>query len=72
MAAVTVGMVATISIDYGSTSSSTQTDVSNSLSASEGLDSLSTAVSTAYSASNSSSYFEFTLTSYGGGPAATT
>ena len=72
MSAVTVGMVATISIDYGSTSSSTQTDISNSLSASEGLDSISTAVSSAYSATNSSSYFEFTMNSYGGGTAATT
>jgi hypothetical protein len=72
LSAVTVGMVATLSIDYGSTSSSTQTDISDSFSASEGLESLSTSVSSAYSASNSSSYFEFSLTSYGGGTAATT
>jgi hypothetical protein len=68
---VTVGMVATISINYGSTSQSTQTDVSDSFKASFGLDSVSTAVSTANSASNSSSYFTFSMTSYGGGKDAT-
>jgi hypothetical protein len=72
LSAVTVGMVATLSINYGSTSSSTQTEVSNSLSASEGLDSISTAVSTANSATNSSSYFTFNMNSYGGGTGATT
>ncbi len=72
LSSLTVGMVATISINYGSTSSSTQTDISNSLSASEGLESISTAVSTANSATNSSSYFTFSMNSYGGGSAATT
>jgi hypothetical protein len=70
MSSVPVGMVATISINYGSSSESTQTDISDSFKASYGLDSVSAAVNTASSASNSSFYFTFTMVSYGGGIAA--
>jgi hypothetical protein len=64
---VPVGMVVTISINYGSSSSSTQTDISNQFKASYGLESISNAVSTANSHSDSSSYFTFSMMSYGGG-----
>ncbi len=67
MSAVTVGMVATLSINYGSSSSSTTTKISDKLSASFGLESISGAVSTAFSESSSSSYFEFSMIQYGGG-----
>jgi hypothetical protein len=66
--AVEVGMVATMSINYGSTSESTQTDVTNQFKASFGLDSVTTAVSTANSQSNSSTSFTFSMTITGGGP----
>lgn len=73
LSAVTVGMVATISINYGSTSSSTQTSISNSFNGSygDGLATMSTAVTTANADANSSSYFTFIMNSYGGGTDAT-
>ena len=46
LATVLAGMVGTMSINYGSTSKSTETSITNSLDASVGLDSISTAVST--------------------------
>ena len=67
MEAAPVGMVATLSISYGSSSQTTQTAVSNKFKASFGLDSVSTAVSTASSDTSSSSYFSFVMNHYGGG-----
>ena len=71
MAAVPVGMVATISINYDSSSSSTQTDISNSFEASNALASLTTAVDVATQQSSSNSYFTFSMIAYGGGLDAT-
>jgi hypothetical protein len=68
---VNVGMLATISINYGSTSSSSFQNISDSFQVSAGLDSLHAAVSTANSESNSSSYFTFNIMIYGGGLAPT-
>ncbi|MGE0684213.1 MAG: hypothetical protein AB7P69_25310, partial [Candidatus Binatia bacterium] len=70
--AAPVGMVATLSINYGSSSSTTQTNVSNKFKASFGLDSVSTAVSTATKDTSSSSYFTFVMSLYGGGVQAAT
>jgi hypothetical protein len=70
LASVPVGMVATISIAYGSSSESTQESVEDKFSLSFGLDSVSGAVSAASSASSSSFYFTFSMISYGGGPEA--
>ncbi len=67
MAAVPVGMVATMSLNYGSTSSSTQTAISNQLSASYGLANVSVAVGVSKQNTNASSYFTFRMVSYGGG-----
>ena len=61
-------MVATLSINYGSTLQSTQQSVTNTLNVSFGLDSVSTAVGVANQATNSSSYFTFSMTTYGGEP----
>ena len=73
MASVPVGIVATISIDYGSSSLSTETDdFQPVLTWSFGLDSLSAAVDVASKATNSASYFAVTMTHYGGGTDATT
>lgn len=72
MAAVPAGMVATISVSYGSSSQSTQTEVSDQVQVDEGLTSVSAGVSVANSANESSSYFEFSLISYGGGTTAAT
>jgi hypothetical protein len=70
MSAVTVGMVATISINYGSTSSSTQTAISDQFKASFGLDGISSAVSTAQQDTSATSYFSFNMLVYGGGTSA--
>ena len=71
LSSVPVGMVATISINYGSTSQSTQQSITNTLNVSFGLDSVSTAVGTASQDTSSSSYFTFSMQTYGGGTAAT-
>jgi hypothetical protein len=71
LASVPVGMVATLSLNYGSSSSSTQQSITNTITASFGLDSVSTAVGVANQATNSSSYFTFSMTTYGGGTTAT-
>ena len=71
MASVTVGMVATITLSYGSTSSSTQSQISTEVKGSDGLYSVSAAVDVANSAEKASSYFEFTMQSTGGGTQAT-
>ena len=70
LSSVPVGMVATLSLNYGSTSSSTQMAISNTLNVSFGLDSVSTAVQTASQDTRSSSYFTFSMQIYGGGTAA--
>jgi hypothetical protein len=67
MSDVPVGMLATISINYGSSSQSSQTNITNSLTASADLNKISAAVSTANSESSSNAYFKFALTHYGGG-----
>ena len=67
MEAAPVGMVATLSISYGSSSQTTQTAVSNKFKASFGLDSVSTAVNSASSDTSSSSYFSFVMNHYGRG-----
>jgi hypothetical protein len=67
MSSVPVGMVATISINYGSSSQTTQTEISNSFKASVGLNSVSTAVSTSTKDTNATSYFKFSMIHYGGG-----
>ena len=67
MSSVPVGMVATISINYGSSSQTTQTEISNSFKASVGLNSVSSAVSTSTKDTNASSYFKFSMVHYGGG-----
>jgi hypothetical protein len=71
LSSVTVGMVATLSLNYGSTSQSTQQSITNTLNVGFGLDSVSTAVGVANQATNSSSYFTFSMTTYGGGADAT-
>ena len=70
LASVPAGMVATISIAYGSSSESTQETIEDQFTFSTGLDSINTAVSAASSDTDSSFYFMFNLTSYGGGTAA--
>lgn len=70
MAAVPVGMVATMSLNYGSTSNSTQTAISNQLDASYGLASVSVAVGVSKQDTNANSYFTFRMVSYGGGTGA--
>ncbi len=70
LSSVPVGMVATISINYGSSSSSTQTSIANAFSVSVGLDSVSAAVQAAFADTSSASYFTFSMTQYGGGTAA--
>jgi hypothetical protein len=67
LATVLAGMVGTMSINYGSTSKSTETSITNSLDASFGLDSISTAVSTSNKQTDSASYFTFSMVHYGGG-----
>ena len=67
LSSVPVGMVATISINYGSSSQSTQQSITNALNVSFGLDSVSTAVETASQDTSSSSYFTFSMVQYGGG-----
>jgi hypothetical protein len=69
LSGVPVGMVATISINYGSSSESTQTKVSDAFGGSDGLDGISAAVSAANSESDSSSYFTFNMVVHGGGSA---
>ena len=71
LSSVPVGMVATLSLNYGSTLQSTQQSITNTLNVSFGLDSVSTAVGVANQATNSSSYFTFSMTTYGGGADAT-
>ena len=62
-----VGILVTISIDYGSSLESTTTEISNQFSLSFGLDSLTAAVDTAKKSEDSTSYFTVTMTKYGGG-----
>jgi hypothetical protein len=68
LASVPAGMVATISIAYGSSSESTQKSIEDSFGLSNGLDSLNGAVSAASGESDSSFYFAFSMMHYGGGP----
>ena len=68
LSSVPVGMVATISINYGSTSQSTQQSITNTLNVSFGLDSVSTAVGTASQDTSSSSYFTFSMVHTAGVP----
>jgi hypothetical protein len=70
LSAVPVGMVVTLSLNYGSTSQSTQQSITNTLNVSFGLDSVSTAVGTAHEDTSSSSYFTFSMIQYGGGTVA--
>ena len=70
LASVPVGMVATMSLNYGSTSKSAETSITNELNLSFGLDSVSTAVSTSNKQTDSSSYFTFSMIHYGGGTGA--
>ena len=70
LSSVPVGMIATISINYGSSSQSTQQSITNTLNVSFGLDSVSTAVGVATQDTSSSSYFTFSMVQYGGGTAA--
>jgi hypothetical protein len=70
LASVPVGMVVTLSINYGSTSLSTLMSISNTFSVNAGLDSVSTAVQTASADTSSASYFTFSMVHYGGGAAA--
>jgi hypothetical protein len=70
LSSVPVGMVATLSLNYGSTSQSTQQSITNTLNVSFGLDSVSTAVGVATQDTSSSSYFTFSMIQYGGGTAA--
>jgi hypothetical protein len=70
LSSVPVGMVATLNLNYGSTSSSTLMSISDTLSLNFGLDNVSTAVQTASEDTNSSSYFTFSFIHYGGGTAA--
>jgi hypothetical protein len=70
LSSVPVGMVATVSINYGSTSTTTAQSITNTLTASFGLDSVSTAVGVASQDTSSSSYFTFSMVLYGGGTAA--
>lgn len=72
LASVPAGMVATISIAYGSSSQSTQESIEDQFTLSNGLDSINGAVSAASSAENSSFYFTFSMMHYGGGSDATT
>src|SRR5262249_23960929 len=72
LSSVPVGMIATISINYGSTSSSTQMSISNQFTLNFGLDSVSTAVQTASADTSSSSHFTFSMIVHGGGTAANT
>jgi hypothetical protein len=67
LASMPVGILVTISIDYGSSSESTTTEISNQFSLSFGLDSLTAAVDTAKKSEDSTSYFTVTMTKYGGG-----
>jgi hypothetical protein len=71
LAAVPAGMVATISIAFGSSSESTQENIEDQFSANAFLDSVSGAVSAASSDEDSSFYFTFSMMHYGGGPDAT-
>ena len=71
MAAVPVGMVVTLSINYGSSSESTEQEITNTLDVTFGLDSVSAAVEVASQNTNSSSYFTFNMTIYGEGTDAT-
>ena len=67
LASMPVGILVTISINYGSSSESTTTEISNQFSLSFGLDSLTAAVDTAKKSEDSTSYFTVTMTKYGGG-----
>jgi hypothetical protein len=67
LSAVPVGMVATLTINFGSSSESTAQSITNTLTVSAGLDSVSTAVEVANQNTTSSSYFTFNMTLYGGG-----
>lgn len=69
---VPVGMAITISVNYGSTSSSTQEDISNQFKGNYTLASITNAVSKANTETDSTSYFTFTMISYGGGSEAST
>ena len=71
LSSVPVGMVATLSLNYGSSSESTPQSITNQLTVSFGLDSVSAAVEVANQDTTSSSYFTFSMTTYGGGTAAT-
>ena len=70
MASVPAGIFVTISIDYGSSSLTTETAISNTFSLNAGLDSLTAAVEVASKATNAASYFTVTIHHYGGGTAA--
>jgi hypothetical protein len=68
LAVVPVGLVATFSVNYGSSSESTALEITNQLNLSFGLDSVSVAVDFAQQDTSSTSYFTFSLVHYGGGP----
>ena len=67
LSSVEVGMVATLSLNYGSSSESTEQEITNKLEVEFGLDSVSAAVEVASQDQSSTSYFTFSMTQYGGG-----
>ena len=67
MASVPGGMVATLSVVYGSSSSTAQTNISSEFGLESGLNSITGAVEVSTEQTNNESYFTFILKHYGGG-----
>ncbi len=71
LTSVPVGMLITGQLNWSTSSSDNSTSISNSLNASYGLDSITSAVTVAYSSSNISNSFGYVQTQEGGGETAT-